>query len=186
MILRTASKIVRGLVEIVIIIIIALILSAVVRAFLVETYEVPTGSMEPTIEVGDRILSQRVSYYKGTPERGDIVTFSDPVEPDRTLVKRTIAVAGDTVDISGGFLYINGELQVEDYVHGQPTEELDSYDASLTISYPYTIPDGYIWVMGDNRTNSADSRYFGPVKESSVSGKVFFRYWPFERFGKVG
>lgn len=185
MILRTASKVIRGVVEVVIIIIIALILSAIVRAFLVETYEVPTGSMEPTIAVGDRILSQRVSYYKGTPEPGDIVTFSDPVEPDRTLVKRTIAVAGDTVDISGGNLYINGELQSEEYVHGQPTYPLASYDASLTISYPYTIPDGYIWVMGDNRTNSADSRYFGPVKESSVSGKVFFRYWPFARFGKL-
>ncbi|MGI6220867.1 MAG: signal peptidase I [Coriobacteriales bacterium] len=185
MILRTASKLVRGVVEIVIIIIAALIISAVVRAFVVETYEVPTGSMEPTIEVGDRILSQRIAYYKGTPQPGDIVTFSDPIEPDRTLVKRTIAVAGDTVDISDGNLYINGELQDEPYTHGQPTEPLASYDLSLTISYPYTIPDGYIWVMGDNRTNSADSRYFGPVKESVVSGKVFLRYWPFDRFGKV-
>ena len=185
MVLGITSKVVRTIIEIVIIVAAALALTFVVRAFVIESYEVPSGSMESTIEVGDRILSERISYYFRTPARGEIVTFANPTGGPETLVKRTIAVAGDVVDIHNDNLYINGELQQEDYVHGLPTRELWPTYNNMTISYPYTVPEGCIWVMGDNRINSSDSRYFGPVETSTVSGHVVFRYWPFNRIGGV-
>ena len=181
----TTTKALRLVIEIAVIIIAALLLAAVVRAFVVETYEVPTGSMRSTIEVGDRILSARFIYAFGEPQKGDIVTFDTPMDDNVVLVKRCIATGGDVVDIRMGNLYINGELQVEEYVHGEPTYELYPTYKNMEISFPYTIPNGYIWVMGDNRTNSSDSRYFGPIDVHTVTGKVFFRYWPFDRFGPL-
>ena len=89
------------------------------------------------------------------------------------------------MDIHNDNLYINGELQQEDYVHGLPTRQLSPTYNNMTISYPYVVPEGQVWVMGDNRTNSSDSRYFGPVDASTVSGHVVFRYWPFDRFGTL-
>jgi len=185
MVFGAASKLARTIIEIVIIVAAAIALTFVVRTFVIESYEVPTGSMQSTIEPGDRVLSERISYYFRTPERGEIVTFTNPTDNRETLVKRTIAVAGDVVDIYGDNLYVNGELQVEDYVHGLPTRQLAPTYQNMTISYPFTVPEGYIWVMGDNRTNSSDSRYFGPVETSTVSGHVVFRYWPFDRFGPM-
>lgn len=185
MALRETSRALRTIIEIVIIVVVALLLSTVVRRFVVETYEVPTGSMIPTIEIGDRILSEKITYYTSEPQAGDIVTFTNPIDPETVLVKRTIAVAGDVVDIddSTGTLYINGQAQDESYTYGKPTYELPSTYSGVDISYPYTVPQGTIWVMGDNRTNSSDSRYFGPVDVETVTGRVFFRYWPFDRFG---
>lgn len=185
MVLGTASRFVRIIIELVIIVAAAIALTFVVRTFVIESYEVPTGSMETTIEVGDRILSERISYYFRTPERGEIITFTNPMDGKQTLVKRTIAIAGDTIDIHDDNLYINGELQTEEYVRGLPTRQLSPTYNNIDISYPYTVPEGCIWVMGDNRTNSSDSRYFGPVETSTVSGHVVFRYWPFNRFGGV-
>lgn len=183
MILGATGKLARTIIEIVIIVAAAIALTFVVRTFVIESYEVPTASMQSTIEPGDRILSERVSYYSRTPARGEIITFTNPTDSTETLVKRTIAVAGDVVDIYDDNLYINGELQEEDYVHGLPTRQLSPTYKNIPITYPYVVPEGYIWVMGDNRINSSDSRYFGPVETSTVSGHVVFRYWPFNRFG---
>ena len=184
MILKTASKAVRGLVELIIILVAAFALSILIRTFVCEAYQVPTGSMVPTIEEGDRILSERVTLYKGEADVGDIITFDSPTDSSMTLVKRVIAKEGDVVDIHDGCLYVNGFLQEEDYVHDKPTYELENYP-SVSIYYPYKVPEGYVWVMGDNRTNSSDSRYFGPIKEDSITGIVFFRFWPFNRFGTM-
>ena len=97
-----------------------------------------------------------------------------------TLIKRCIATAGQTIDIDGdGFLYIDGVAQTETYTHGKPTLPL----TNSTITFPYTVPSGYIWVMGDNRTNSQDSRYFGAVPTSSVTGRGVLVYWPVPDFG---
>ena len=185
-VLKAASRTVRFIVELVIILVAALLLAFLLRQFLVETYEVPTSSMVSTIEIGDRILSEKVTYYNSEPQKGDIVTFKSPTDGGETiLVKRVIATGGDVVDIHSGNLYINGTLQKEEYVHNNPTYELSNTLSGQDISYPYTVPNGYIWVMGDNRTNSSDSRYFGPVNINSVTGKVFFRYWPLDRFGPM-
>ncbi len=197
MVLKAASRLVRLVVEIVVIVVAALALSFIVRAFLVETYEVPSGSMQNTIQIGDRILAEKISYYFGDPQKGDIVTFVSPIQEDESVgtetilsgnqeifVKRVIATEGDTVDIRNGSVYVNGELLEEDYIEdGNETFTFTSTYHDVEIEYPYTVPEGELWVMGDNRENSRDSRYFGSIEVSSVTGRVFFRYWPFSSFG---
>ncbi len=202
MVLRATTRLIRLIAEIVVIIVVAFILSFVVRTLLVETYEVPSGSMEDTIQIGDRILSEKISYYFGEPQKGDIITFESPIQSEDSsssysvtttdqdtanqeiFVKRVIATEGDTIDIRNGSVYVNGELLAEDYVKdGDPTVTFTSTYQDMEIEYPYTVPEDELWVMGDNRTNSRDSRYFGPIEVSSITGRVFFRYWPLHRFG---
>ena len=152
------------------------------QAFVVRPYTIPSGSMEDTIEVGDNVWSEKVSYYFRDIEQGDIVTFEDPETTGRTLIKRVIAVGGQTIDLIDGSVYVDGELLDEPYTNGKATEPLETA-SGVEITYPYTVPEGYIWVMGDNRTNSADSRYFGPVSVSSVTGRAALIYWPLNHIG---
>jgi signal peptidase I len=142
--------------------------------------------MDDTLEVGDRLMGEKVSYYFSEPQQGDIITFDDPLE-NRTLIKRVIAVGGQTIDLRDGKVYIDDKEYVELYVDGKQTYAFsDDYVADgVEISYPYTVPEGYLWVMGDNRTNSSDSRYFGPISVDSVSSKAVVRYWPFDRIGDI-
>jgi signal peptidase I len=152
------------------------------RTFVVGTYEIPSGSMLDTIQIGDRVFSEKVSYYFRDPEQGDIITFADPENPQRTLIKRVIAVGGQTVDLKDGYVYVDGKKLDEPYTEGKQSLPLNTaYGVSIT--YPYTVPDGYLWVMGDNRTNSADSRYFGAVSKDSVTGHANFTFWPLNRTG---
>ena len=177
---------IRDAMEFIVIILMAVIITMLLRAFVIDNYEIPTGSMEPTIEIDDRIFAEKLSYRFGSPARGDIVTFHDPIIQGRVLIKRCIAVAGDVIDIKNGKVYINGVLLDEPHVHGKETFELSPLPSSGTkISYPYRIPEGMIWVMGDNRTHSSDSRAFGPVPESELIGKALFRFLPLSRFGKI-
>ncbi len=150
--------------------------------FIVCPYTIPSGSMEDTIEVGDNVWSEKVTYYTRSPQAGDIVTFEDPIVPGRTLIKRVIATGGQTVDLIDGVVYIDGVAQDEPYTQGKLSEPLRTA-ASVSISYPYTIPEGYLWVMGDNRTDSADSRYFGPIDETTVTGRAVAIYWPLNHIG---
>lgn len=150
------------------------------RTFVFRPYEIPSGSMEQTIQVGDMLFSEKVSYYFRDPEPGDIVTFEDPQIPGRILIKRCIATAGQTVYLNDqdGLVYVDGVALDEPYTSGEP-----SYTLAGGVSFPYTVPDGCIWVMGDNRTNSQDSRYFGAVETSSVTGRAALVYWPISSFG---
>lgn len=154
------------------------------RMFVLQPYEIPSGSMEETIQVGDMLFSEKISYYVGEPVYGDIVTFADPEIPSRTLIKRVIATGGQTVDLQDGNVLVDGKVLVEPYTDGKPSYPLTpAYGTSLV--YPYTVPEGYLWVMGDNRTNSQDSRYFGAVDAKSVTGKAFFVYWPLDHLGPL-
>ena len=154
------------------------------RLFVLQPYEIPSGSMEETIQVGDMLFSEKISYYVGEPAYGDIVTFADPEIPSRTLIKRVIATGGQTVDLVDGNVVVDGKVLVEPYTDGKPSYPLTpAYGTSLI--YPYTVPEGYLWVMGDNRTNSQDSRYFGAVDSKSVTGKAFFVYWPLDHLGPL-
>lgn len=138
--------------------------------------------MEPTIEIGDRVFSEQVTYrYFSDVKRGDVVTFLDPQNASITLIKRVIAVEGQTVDMRDGMLFIDGAEQIEPYTRGLPSQALETTLTGQPITYPYTVPEGEIWVMGDNRTNSADSRYFGSIDMTSVTGRAFVIYWPFNR-----
>lgn len=173
----------RNIVELVVIILIALAVAWGLTNYVVKPYEIPSGSMLDTIQLGDKVLSEKVSYYTRDPAQGEIVTFIDPEESDRTLIKRVIAVGGQTVDLKDGVVYVDGQpLDESKYTEGKPSLELEG---PANISYPYTVPEGYIWCMGDNRTNSSDSRYFGPVPVKNVTGHAFFTYWPPADFGPL-
>ena len=157
------------------------------NAFVIQAYEVPTGSMEDTIEVGDRLFGEKVTLLMGMPvSAGDIVVFKNPdgTSDHDILVKRVIATGGQTVDLQGGAVYVDGEKLDEPYATGESWPLLQQAPGT-TVSFPYTVPEGFIWVMGDNRENSADSRYFGAVDEDSVQAVVVMRYWPLDRFGGV-
>ena len=178
-------SVLKGAFEWIVVVAIALIATFLIRSFVVEPFVVPTGSMESTIEIGDQILAQKVSLELGQPViQGDIVVFHNPdgTSEHDVLVKRVIATGGQTVDLIDGTVYIDGVAQNEPYTEGKPSEPLKTA-ANVSISYPYTIPEGYLWVMGDNRTDSADSRYFGPIDSKTVTGRAVAIYWPLNHIG---
>jgi signal peptidase I len=175
----------RLILEFVIILAIAIGATWLVRTFVVQTFEVPSGSMEPTIMVGDKFLADMLFYKIDGVKKEDIVCFNDKTQLGRILVKRVIAVGGQTVDLQNGKVVVDGIVLYEPYTQGQMTEPLASQYQGMTISYPYAVPEGHLWVMGDNRANSADSRYFGVVSEDEVLGHALFVFWPFEDIGML-
>ena len=162
----------------------ALCLAFLLRTFVVMPYYVPSGSMRDTIQEGDMLVGEKVSLLFEEPAQGDIVTFESPVDGE-TLIKRVVAVGGQTVDIVDGSVYVDGEELDEPYVGDTPTYSLSYLDGSAGVAYPYVVPEGHVWVMGDNRTNSKDSRYFGPVSVDGVTSRALFIYWPLSRIGAL-
>lgn len=153
----------------------AVVLAVLLRLYVLGSYIVPTESMFPTIKEQDRVIGEKVSLHWRTPQPGDVVTFDDPDDPDTTLIKRVIATAGQVVDIVDEKVVVDGVVLDEPYTHDQP----NLVDVDLAaVTFPYTVPDGCIWVMGDNRTHSFDSRYFGPVSLDSVDARALFVWWP--------
>jgi signal peptidase I len=154
-------------------------IAIVVRAFLFEPFYIPSESMVPTLEVGDRVLVNRLSYRLHDVNRGDIVVFEAPPEertPEiRDFVKRVIGLPGDTIEVrENDGVYINGQRLEEPYLRpGTPLKDFG----------PVTVGPDMLFVMGDNRGESKDSREFGAIPESSVVGRVFIRYFPLGRFG---
>jgi len=147
----------------------------VVRPFIVAAYWVPTESMVPTLLVGDRVFANKFIYRFAEPERGDIVVFEDVEGGEDDLIKRVVAVAGDRVRVNAGVLKVNGEFQEEPYVKPQFPDG--------NIYGPEKVPEGYVFVMGDNRGNSADSRVFGLLPVENIEGEAFVRFWPPSRIG---
>lgn len=158
----------------------AIAAAALIRAFVAESFIIPSGSMLDTLQIGDRLIGEKVSYRLRDPEQGEIVTFWR-TEADGTrdiLIKRVIATEGQTVDLADGAVYVDGVALEEPYTEGKPSYSLSDSPGSAGIAYPYTVPAGCIFVMGDNRTNSSDSRYFGPVSVDDVTSRAVFIYWP--------
>lgn len=166
-------------VEFVVTIAVAFLLAQAVRTWVIQPYEVPTGSMLPTIQLQDHVLANKFIYNFRKPSRPDIVVLDDPTGQVGTLIKRVIAVGGQTVDLKGGKVLVDGKALDEPYTYGQPSEPL----MGSTVRFPVKIPADSVWVMGDNRTQSQDSRWFGPARMSAVHGQAFFIYWPLSRFG---
>jgi signal peptidase I len=152
-----------------------------IRTFIVEPFIVPTGSMIPTIQIGNRVLAEKITYrFIRKPRYGDIVVFPDPQGQHPHLIKRVIATAGQVVDLKNGKVVVDGRELVEPYTHGLPSDPL-----TAEIRFPFTVPQGDLWVMGDNRTNSGDSRVFGPIPVSEVQGHAVWTYWPLSAFGTL-
>jgi signal peptidase I len=158
-----------------------IIIALVVEAFLVQAFWIPSPSMVPTLEVGDRVLVNKLAYKFHDVHRGDVVVFTRPPAAQnggdseiKDLIKRVVAVGGDTLEGRDGRVYVNGELIEEPYLEpGTATENLP----------PQTIPEGQVFVMGDNRENSEDSRYFGPIDEDTIVGRAFVKVLPITDLG---
>lgn len=165
----------RWLGEFVVLIALAFVLAMGIKTFIVQPFVIPSTSMVPTLEVGDRVLVNKFLFRFQPPARGEIVVFRSPEDPAMDLIKRVIAVGGETVELRNGVVLVDGRALKEPYVN--PAVK-DTY----TSNAPTTVPPGYVWVMGDNRTNSRDSRYFGPQPVTSLLGRAFSIYWPIPRW----
>ncbi len=158
------------LAEIVEVLVFAVPAALLIRHFLVQLSVVPSPSMVPTLAVGDRLFVNRAIYRFYNPHRGDIVVFKSPFGDDRDFVKRCVGLPGDTLEVKDGDVYINGKLLIIPGVNIQ-------YDR---LSFQkIQIPKDAYFMMGDNRANSYDSRYWGFVERKDVLGKAFFTVWPF-------
>ncbi len=147
-----------------------------VRPVIAAPFYVGSESMVPTLMVWDRVLINKLAYDFAEPKRGDIVLFESLEGGEDPLIKRVVGLPGDTVEVENGTLYVNGEPQREPYVN-------DRFWNAQTPYGPLEVPDGHYFMMGDNRGNSADSRYFGPVPEENLIGEALFRFWPPGRVG---
>ncbi len=181
----------------------ALILALLIRTFVVQAFKIPSGSMIPTLLIGDHILVNKFIY--GTkipfsdkrilifrkPQRGDIIVFKYPENPKKDFIKRVIAVEGDVIEERNKIIYINGTPIKEPYAYHHDryikSREFDPRDNFG----PIVVPRGKVFVMGDNRDQSYDSRYWGFVDLKEVKGKAFIIYWSWDpddwvRFGRIG
>jgi len=173
----------RNLAEWVAVIVGAVLVAVLIKTFLVQAFRIPSESMVPTLEIGDRVLVNKLSYRAHEINRGDVVVFTRPPglpagpgEPE-DLIKRVIGVPGDTVQAKGGSMYINDVLLNEPYLAGGTT--------TVNLDQPVKIQKGQAWVMGDNRNNSQDSRVFGPIQSDTVIGRAFTIMWPPSRIGSL-
>lgn len=146
-----------------------------VRPFVMEAFWIPSGSMIPTLEIGDRVLVNKFIYRFTDPKRGDIIVFESVDNSNEDLIKRVVGLPGDKIAVRGGKLFVNGEPQKEPYTNKKLPDR--SFYAQTT------VPKNHVFVMGDNRGNSADSRVFGPLPEKNIEGEAFLRFWPPDRIG---
>lgn len=153
---------------------VATVPTALLRTFVVGNYVIPSESMAPTLRTGDRVLSERLGRHSRPLDTGDVVTFLDPDIADRTLIKRIVATAGQTVEIKDGHLLVDGTAQDEPHVLG-PT---CARGLGSTLPHPYRVPEGHVFVMGDNREHSMDSRSFGAIPTEAVGSRAQVVYWP--------
>jgi signal peptidase I len=179
-------------------ILVAFILALFVRTFVFENFKIPSRSMEDGLLVGDHLVVNKFIFSEHldsplyrllpyrTPKRGDVVVFKYPVDPRRDFIKRCVALTGDTVELRNKRLFINGEEQIEPWVVHKRTEihpNSPSVQASLRPRDnfgPYVVPEGTVFCMGDNRDNSSDSRFWGPVPLQNIKGRAVLIYWSFD------
>ncbi len=176
------------------IIIIAVILAMFIRTFVVQAFRIPSGSMEDTLLVGDHLLVNKFIYgvkipFTGgetlipvsEPERGDIVVFRYPQNPEKDYIKRVVGIEGDVVEIVDKKLYVNGEQVNHDYAHYTDDTVYPAWRNPRDNMEPMTVPEDSLFVMGDNRDNSHDSRFWGFVDLKAVKGEAFIIYWSWDR-----
>jgi signal peptidase I len=193
-----------ALIELVVIVALAIGLALLIQAFVVKPYQIPSASMEPTLDVGQRVLVDRVSYRFSDPDIGDIVVFHPPVgaeasrcgvpdagqgtrqpcpkatpeDSDTNFIKRIVAGPGDRLYIKDGHPVVNGAMAKEDFIN-----RCGGSGSPCDMPEPITIPQDQYFMMGDNRGQSDDSRFWGPVPRDWIIGEAFFTYWPPDRIG---
>ncbi len=180
--------------------VIAVIMALFIRTFIVQAFKIPTGSMEPNLLIGDHLLVNKFVYGPGGAERvllptrdvrrGDVVVFKYPEDPERDFIKRVIGLPGETVELRQHRVHINGRPLDEPYAHYLPRPaDADGYEYTaqdVRDAYgPVVVPPDAYFVMGDNRDNSQDSRYWGFLPRDYVKGRALFIYWSFEPEGGV-
>jgi signal peptidase I len=195
-----------SLVELVVIVLVAIGLALGIQAFIVKPYRIPSGSMEPTLEVGQRVLVNRIGTHFSGPKIGEIVVFHPPKDAEQEVcgptphmvtpggaacaapepeeasvnfIKRIVAGPGDTIYIKEGHAYVNGKREKDSYI--RPCGE----SSECNFPVPIKIPAGHWFMMGDNRGESDDSRFWGPVPTSWIIGQAFATYWPPDRIGSL-
>lgn len=161
-------------------IVVALSIFVVVYLFIMQPHEIKGSSMEPNFQDKEYILTDKISFRIHSPNRGDVVIFKAPVNPDVDYIKRVIGLPGDRVKVQYGFVYVNGEKLNEYYLRDTTSLFSGSF---MSEGVEVLVPEGKIFVMGDNRPHSSDSRQFGPVPISDVIGRAFIRYWPVTAIG---
>jgi signal peptidase I len=174
--------------------VIALALALGVRATVAEARYIPSESMLPTLEVGDRLIVEKVSYHFETPQRGDIVVFNPPkieglLNENNAFIKRVIGLPGDRLAVRGGHVIRNGLPLTEPYIKENP--DYDMPDPANPHAYFHdgrevTVPPGHVFVMGDNRNNSMDSHVWGFLPIDHIIGRAVVRFWPPTRLGPAG
>lgn len=161
---------------------VALSIFVVIYLFLVQPHQVKGASMDPTFHDGEYILTDKISYRFKEPQRGDIIVFKAPRNPDFDYIKRIIAIPGDTISISNGNIYLNSKKLNEDYIK---SETIILPGQFIKEGQEITLKSDEYFVLGDNRSHSSDSRQWGTVPKKDIIGRVFFRYWPLTKFGTI-
>jgi signal peptidase I len=161
---------------------IALCLALLIRTFVAEPRYIPSESMVPTLHTGDRLVVEKVSYHFAAPKMGDIIVFQPPEElqhqgypKDQAFIKRIIGTPGKVMSITDGKVYIDGQSLQEDYIAEPPIVGMK----------PVRIPENEFFVLGDNRNDSRDSRYWGFLPKENIIGRATFRFWPLDRIGLI-
>lgn len=163
-------------------VVLAFAIFMMVYLFLFQPHKVDGRSMFPNYHDKEYILTDKITYRKDDPKRGDVVVFHAPPPYDSDFIKRVVGMPGETIMVKGGSVYINGTKLPEPYL---PNSYVTSEKAFLREGVPYQIPEGYYMVFGDNRNFSSDSREWGPVSKKAIVGKAWFRYWPPDRIGSL-
>ena len=154
----------------------------VVYLFVMQPNQVQGASMDPTFNSGDYIFTSKVTYKMRSYHRGDIIVFKSPPNPDIDYIKRIIGLPGDEVMVKDGEVYVNNIKLNEPYISAKTNVWEGGFSKE---GVPTKVPDGYLFVMGDNRPRSSDSREFGPITQESVIGQVFYRYYPADKMGVI-
>ncbi len=150
------------------IIIFSVFIAILLRWFVIEPRYIPSGSMEPTLLVNDRIMVEKLTYHWRPPQRGEIIVFKPPFPGDKAYIKRVIALPGEKIAVHNGQVLIDGVSLTEPYILEPP-----DYEIPLQV-----VPPGYYWVMGDNRNNSNDSHIWGFLPRENIMGRAVLRFWP--------
>ena len=173
---------------------VAIVLALIIRTFVVQAFKIPSGSMEPTLLVGDHILVNKFIYGEHIPftdtkildfrdpKRGEIIVFVYPKDESKDFIKRVIGVEGDTIEIKDKKLFINGQSFDDSYGHFKDNAVIPGHVQPRDNFGPVTVPEDSLFVMGDNRDRSADSRFWGFVRLNQVKGKAFLIYWSWGGF----